>query len=51
MIHIYVVWNVWRKAAGLPEVWDMGFRQATSMQYPLRPGQYKTVMELLAKYI
>ncbi|CCM05644.1 uncharacterized protein FIBRA_07874 [Fibroporia radiculosa] len=30
-------WNIWRKHSGLPEVWDMNFRQATSLQYPLRP--------------
>ncbi|EPS95376.1 hypothetical protein FOMPIDRAFT_146232 [Fomitopsis schrenkii] len=30
-------WNLWRIHSGLPEVWDMGFRQATSLQYPLRP--------------
>lgn len=23
----------------MPEVWDMNFRQATSLQFPLRPGQ------------
>ncbi|KAL6299103.1 alpha-mannosidase [Sparassis latifolia] len=30
-------WNVWKTLSGLPEVWDMSFRQATSFQYPLRP--------------
>ncbi|KAI9063357.1 glycoside hydrolase family 47 protein [Trametes sanguinea] len=30
-------WNIWRGFAGLPEVWDMNYRQATSFQYPLRP--------------
>ncbi|PCH41185.1 glycoside hydrolase family 47 protein [Wolfiporia cocos MD-104 SS10] len=30
-------WNIWRAHSGLPEVWDMSFRQGTSMQYPLRP--------------
>ncbi|KAI0366405.1 alpha-mannosidase [Pilatotrama ljubarskyi] len=32
-----VYWNLWRGFAGLPEVWDMNYRQATSFQYPLRP--------------
>ncbi|KAI0334796.1 alpha-mannosidase [Cubamyces sp. BRFM 1775] len=30
-------WNIWRGFAGLPEMWDMSYRQATSFQYPLRP--------------
>ncbi|GJE84706.1 glycoside hydrolase family 47 protein [Phanerochaete sordida] len=30
-------WNLWKKFAGLPEVWDMSYKTATSMQYPLRP--------------
>ncbi|KZT74450.1 glycoside hydrolase family 47 protein [Daedalea quercina L-15889] len=30
-------WNLWRMHSGLPEVWDMSYRQATSLQYPLRP--------------
>ncbi|OSX60455.1 glycoside hydrolase family 47 protein [Postia placenta MAD-698-R-SB12] len=30
-------WNIWRGHSGLPEIWDMNFRQGTSMQYPLRP--------------
>jgi len=30
-------WNIWKAHSGLPEVWDMNFRQATSLQYPLRP--------------
>ncbi|KAI0773849.1 alpha-mannosidase [Fomes fomentarius] len=32
-----VYWNLWRGFAGLPEVWDMNYRTATSLQYPLRP--------------
>ncbi|KAI9001169.1 alpha-mannosidase [Trametes punicea] len=32
-----IYWNIWRSFAGLPEVWDMNYRQATSFQYPLRP--------------
>ncbi|TFK86836.1 glycoside hydrolase family 47 protein [Polyporus arcularius HHB13444] len=32
-----VYWNLWRGFAGLPEMWDMNFRTATSLQYPLRP--------------
>jgi hypothetical protein len=32
-------WNLWRRHSGLPEVWDINFRQATSHQYPLRPGE------------
>ncbi|KAI0321883.1 alpha-mannosidase [Amylostereum chailletii] len=30
-------WNLWQRHSGLPEVWDMNFKQATSLQYPLRP--------------
>ncbi|KAI0347071.1 alpha-mannosidase [Trametopsis cervina] len=30
-------WNLWKKFAGLPEVWDMNYQVATSFQYPLRP--------------
>ncbi|KAI0637778.1 alpha-mannosidase [Trametes polyzona] len=30
-------YNIWRGFSGLPEVWDMNYRQATSFQYPLRP--------------
>ncbi|KAI0829418.1 alpha-mannosidase [Trametes gibbosa] len=32
-----IYYNLWRGFGGLPEVWDMNFRQATSFQYPLRP--------------
>lgn len=32
-----VYWNLWKKFAGLPEVWDMSYKAATSLQYPLRP--------------
>ncbi|KAI0079675.1 alpha mannosidase-like protein [Panus rudis PR-1116 ss-1] len=32
-----VYWNLWKRFSGLPEIWDMNFRQATSLQYPLRP--------------
>ena len=31
-------YNIWRAHAGLPEVYDTHFKQATSHQYPLRPG-------------
>ena len=31
-------WNLWKKFSGLPEVFDTAFLQATSLQYPLRPG-------------
>ena len=31
-------WNLWKKFSGLPEVFDTAFLQATSWQYPLRPG-------------
>ncbi|KAF8627175.1 hypothetical protein AX15_004493 [Amanita polypyramis BW_CC] len=30
-------YNIWRTHAGLPEVYDTHFKQATSFQYPLRP--------------
>jgi len=30
-------WNLWQQFSGLPEVWDMNYKQATSTQYPLRP--------------
>ncbi|KAJ7638737.1 glycoside hydrolase family 47 protein [Roridomyces roridus] len=30
-------YNIWRKHSGLPEVYDMGAKVATSTQYPLRP--------------
>ncbi|KAI0698930.1 alpha-mannosidase [Cytidiella melzeri] len=30
-------WNIWKKFSGLPEVWDMSYKVATSFQYPLRP--------------
>ncbi|KAI0049615.1 glycoside hydrolase family 47 protein [Auriscalpium vulgare] len=30
-------WELWKRHAGLPEVWDMNYKQATAMQYPLRP--------------
>ncbi|KZP32890.1 glycoside hydrolase family 47 protein [Athelia psychrophila] len=30
-------WNLWRRHSGLPEVWDINHRVATSFQYPLRP--------------
>ncbi|KAJ3559837.1 hypothetical protein NM688_g94 [Phlebia brevispora] len=32
-----IYWNIWKKFSGLPEVWDMNFRMATALQYPLRP--------------
>ncbi|EKM59635.1 glycoside hydrolase family 47 protein [Phanerochaete carnosa HHB-10118-sp] len=37
-----IYWNLWKKFAGLPEgklmsLWDMSYRAATSLQYPLRP--------------
>ncbi|OCH93594.1 alpha-mannosidase [Obba rivulosa] len=32
-----IYWNIWRGFSGLPEVWDMGWKAATSHQYPLRP--------------
>ncbi|KAI0002957.1 alpha-mannosidase [Russula compacta] len=32
-------WQLWKRHAGIPEVWDMSYRQATSLQYPLRPGK------------
>ncbi|CAL1702197.1 unnamed protein product [Somion occarium] len=32
-----VYWNIWKLFSGLPEVWDLNFKQATSTQYPLRP--------------
>ncbi|KAI0301837.1 alpha-mannosidase [Multifurca ochricompacta] len=28
---------LWKRHAGIPEVWDMSYKQATSLQYPLRP--------------
>ncbi|TFK55771.1 alpha-mannosidase [Heliocybe sulcata] len=30
-------WNIWRRHAGLPEIYDTNFMYATSLQYPLRP--------------
>ncbi|KAH9050101.1 alpha-mannosidase [Lactarius hengduanensis] len=30
-------WQLWKRYAGIPEVWDMSYKQATSLQYPLRP--------------
>ncbi|KAI0269283.1 alpha-mannosidase [Gloeopeniophorella convolvens] len=30
-------WQLWKRHAGIPEVWDMSYKQATSSQYPLRP--------------
>ncbi|KAI0091966.1 alpha mannosidase-like protein [Irpex rosettiformis] len=30
-------WHIWKKFSGLPEVWDMNYKVATSFQYPLRP--------------
>ena len=32
-------YNLWRAHSGLPEVYDTHFKQATSFQYPLRPGK------------
>ncbi|KAI0751326.1 alpha-mannosidase [Daedaleopsis nitida] len=32
-----IYWNLWRGFAGMPEIWDMGYRTATALQYPLRP--------------
>ena len=40
-------WNLWRRHSGLPEVWDTTFRQATSLQYPLRPGRSVLALILL----
>ena len=37
--NVQVDWNVWKGHSGLPEVYDMKFRQAVATQYPLRPGQ------------
>ena len=34
-------YNLWRIHAGLPEVYDTHYRQATSFQYPLRPGKWR----------
>ncbi|KAI0649989.1 alpha-mannosidase [Trametes meyenii] len=31
-----IYFNIWRGFAGLPEIWDMNYRQATSFQYPLQ---------------
>ncbi|KZT24443.1 glycoside hydrolase family 47 protein [Neolentinus lepideus HHB14362 ss-1] len=33
-----VYWNIWKRHAGLPEIYDTNFMYATSLQYPLRPG-------------
>ncbi|KII94783.1 glycoside hydrolase family 47 protein [Plicaturopsis crispa FD-325 SS-3] len=30
-------WNLWRAHAGLCEVWDIKYKTATALQYPLRP--------------
>ncbi|KAI0254258.1 alpha-mannosidase [Lactifluus subvellereus] len=30
-------WQLWKRHGGIPEVWDMSYKQATSLQYPLRP--------------
>ncbi|KAI0028196.1 glycoside hydrolase, partial [Vararia minispora EC-137] len=30
-------WNIWQRYSGLPEVWDMNYKTATSMAFPLRP--------------
>ncbi|ETW84376.1 glycoside hydrolase family 47 protein [Heterobasidion irregulare TC 32-1] len=32
-----IYWQLWRKHSGLPEVWDMNYKTATSFQFPLRP--------------
>ncbi|KAI0786390.1 alpha-mannosidase [Abortiporus biennis] len=32
-----IYWNLWQKFSGLPEMWDMNFKQAVATQYPLRP--------------
>lgn len=33
-------YNLWRQHSGLPEVYDTSYMQATSHQYPLRPGKH-----------
>jgi len=38
LILFAAVWNLWKKFSGMPEVFDTAFLQATSWQYPLRPG-------------
>lgn len=35
---VFADYNLWRTHSGLPEVYDTHFQQATSHQYPLRPG-------------
>ncbi|KZV75403.1 glycoside hydrolase family 47 protein [Peniophora sp. CONT] len=30
-------WNLWQKYSGLPEVYDMNYKTATSLAFPLRP--------------
>lgn len=32
----------------MPEIWDMGYRTATAMQYPLRPGMHVLWFIILA---
>jgi mannosidase alpha-like ER degradation enhancer 1 len=31
-------WNLWQQYSGLPEVWDINYKTATSNAFPLRPG-------------
>lgn len=45
---VYLSWcfhadyNLWREHSGLPEVYDTNYRRATSHQYPLRPGKFRS---------
>ncbi|KAA1466194.1 alpha-mannosidase [Dentipellis sp. KUC8613] len=32
-----IFWQLWLHHSGLPEVWDMNYKQATANQFPLRP--------------
>ncbi|THH17946.1 hypothetical protein EW146_g2940 [Bondarzewia mesenterica] len=43
-------WQLWRKHSGLPEVWDMNFKSATSFQFPLRPGKSDHVSHLSPRF-
>jgi mannosidase alpha-like ER degradation enhancer 1 len=36
-------WQLWKRHAGIPEVWDMSYKRATSLQYPVRPGEFAAV--------
>ena len=50
-------WNIWKVWSGLPEVWDLNFKTATSLQYPLRPGNsflsrlFTRVLTSLAEFV